>query len=64
MNSPCPNCPNARAAGQYLCPPCWRALTPATRTALNRRGDGAIRRYQSLVDQIGRRIPLRDIRIE
>lgn len=63
MTSQCPNCTNARAARKYLCPPCWRALTPATRGALNRTGDGAIRRYQALLDQIRNRTPLGQIEI-
>jgi hypothetical protein len=63
VTSQCPNCTNTRAAGHYLCPPCWRALTPTARRNLNRRGDGAIRRYQQLLDQLQARTPLPDIRI-
>lgn len=64
MTGPCPNCRERKAAGQYLCRDCWGQLPPATRTALYRRGNGAIGRLQQLYDEIAAGTPLRDIRIE
>lgn len=66
MNTPCPGPgqPHTRAPRMYLCRPCWNALPPAARTALNRRGPGAIRRLQQLLDQLRNGRPLDQVHIE
>lgn len=66
MNTPCPGPgrPHTRAPGKYLCRPCWNALPPAARDALNCRGPGAIRRLQQLLDQLTSGRPLDQIHIE
>jgi hypothetical protein len=61
--TPCPACPNTRAAGQYLCPTCWAALPRAARRALLQRGAAAMPRLRQLHDQLAAGIPLRQIHI-
>jgi hypothetical protein len=62
--SPCRGCTTGRRApGKYLCGTCWSALTPTARRQLLRRGDGAITRYRSLLDQLDAGTALPDIRI-
>lgn len=58
MKLVCLNCPNERRAGQYLCPPCWFALSAGARRALNLKDEDRLVRVRSLTTQIrgGRRL--------
>jgi len=46
--SACPCCGDAKAPRMYLCRGCWFTLPPATRTALNKHDDHAMRRLSDL----------------
>lgn len=63
MTGPCPGCGQRREAHKYLCLACWHALSATARRRLNRRGDGAIRRHQALLEQLRVDRPLPDVDI-
>lgn len=63
MPTPCPGCTNPRPTGKYLCHTCWSTLSDGARRQLLRRGDGAITRYRSLLDQLAAGTPLGRIHI-
>lgn len=63
MTGPCPACHRTREPRKYLCLGCWKTLTPTARARLGRRGDGAIGRYQALLEQLRVDRPLPDVDI-
>ncbi len=48
----CPACQQTKTPRQYLCRGCWFTLQPATRTALNKRDDLAMRRLSDLYEAL------------
>jgi hypothetical protein len=63
VTTPCRSCQQPRRAGQYLCRDCWYQLPAHTRSALNRRGGGAIGRLSELYAQITEGVPLAEIEV-
>ncbi|GAA2107688.1 hypothetical protein [Streptomyces synnematoformans] len=62
--TPCPAaCGRQRAAGHYLCTPCWWHLPMPARGALRRKDTSAMARLQELHTQLAGGVPLADIRI-
>ncbi|MFE3169306.1 hypothetical protein [Streptomyces sp. NPDC059224] len=61
MKLSCPNCPNTRAAGHYLCRACWFRLTAAARQRLNLSDSKAFARLRELHGQIATHTPLDQI---
>ncbi|MEV5953750.1 hypothetical protein AB0M11_08225 [Streptomyces sp. NPDC051987] len=59
----CPNCPNTRGKGQYLCQTCWGRLTPLARRLLSVRDAKAFARLRELHGQIAAHKPLDRIEI-
>jgi hypothetical protein len=60
----CPACPDGmKGPGKYLCIVCWFALPDAARRMLNRRDSRAFTRLRMLHQQLGRGVPLAEIRI-
>lgn len=63
MTNPCRSCRKPRPPRMYLCGNCWSQLTPATRRALNRRGNAAIPRLRELHQQLDAGVPLAEIQV-
>jgi hypothetical protein len=52
-----------KGPGKYLCLGCWNTLPMAARRMLNRRDSRAFTRLRMLHRQLGRGVPLAEIRI-
>lgn len=66
MKLACPACPACGADRQpkkYLCWNCWWELSASARTALIKKGDGALGRLQELHEALAASTPLGKIRI-